>query len=135
MDGVPDVGRFSNDELLRLVLELLAADFPGAAELRTQVPGLGVSAPNDSDGSVYLYPTQGRAAPAGYRTPVEAMYRDKRGHQVSALLNVDENGKLAELELVTIGVNDADDRVASLPEAGAATIYVDPGPWKQQPFW
>ena len=48
---------------------------------------------------------------------------------MNALLHVDGNGKLAELELFTIGVNDADNRVASLPKVGAATIYVAPVPW------
>jgi len=75
---------------------------------------------------VRLYPKRGCAARIEYQVPVKAYYRDKRRHWVNALLHVDANGKLAELDFVTIGCNDWDDRVASLPKVGAATINVAP---------
>jgi hypothetical protein len=122
------MGDFSEEAMLGFITEMVATDFPGAVELRTQLPGIRMSAPTDGDGSRYLYPTQGQPARVRHMIPVEAEYTDRRGNVVNALLFVDGNGVLAELELYTVGVNSNDNLVASLPEPHAATIYAGPRP-------
>ena len=77
---------------------LLGREFPGAAALRLQLPGLEV-APIDADGSLSLRPrSDAESATVTTRVPVEGRYRDHDGASVYVLLHV-VHGRLHELEL------------------------------------
>ena len=82
-----------------LLARLLAADFPGARELRQQAATLRVVKAL-ADGTLDLHVDAGAPrADVPSRVPVEADYDDEDGVPVSLLLHV-LDGMLAELEVV-----------------------------------
>jgi hypothetical protein len=71
-------------ELLDLILN---HEFPGQAELVSQIPGLHVTEVN-VNGWLALYPICGLPAPVRYLVPIEASYQDADGTVVHISLHV-----------------------------------------------
>jgi len=89
-------------EELAILDKLLAADFPGAAELRQQVAGLKVKKV-DENGSLHLHVSTSVFGQVVHRVPVEASYsaaksEDPFAPRVHFLLHV-LGGALNELEI------------------------------------
>jgi uncharacterized protein DUF6984 len=113
-------------QILSILRELLEANFDGAAALRLQLDGIRISGPFDADGSVRLDTTIGPAAIVRYNIPVEGTFLDADGVTAHALLHVDGQGRMEELELY----KDDGSSVRQLPAPGELTIftpYSDPG--------
>lgn len=98
MDTVPDGAQWREmDERERGILNrLLAVDFPGRDELRSQLEGAVVSEA-DANGSLRLKASGGRAA-TGKAVPIDASAEDEDGARVEVLLFV-RDGMLDFLEV------------------------------------
>jgi hypothetical protein len=105
---VPSV--FESD-LLEL---LLNQEFPGAPELRAQLPDLEVAS-IDADGSLSLYPRpDSPVARVDKRVPAEGAYLDNDGMRVHVLVHV-VDGRLQELELYREDGKTVNRQLISLP--------------------
>ncbi|MGW5457720.1 hypothetical protein [Streptomyces sp. NPDC003996] len=107
----------------RLLTKLLAAEFPGAAELRGQVAEARVAGHwGAASPSVDLaVPSRVRAAPVEDGPPVVGTVRDGSGELVGELLVWVSGGRLSALEFTWYG----DAAPAELPEPGLVTVTVE----------
>lgn len=95
--GEPDGARPPRPVEMRVLEQLLAAAFPGQAELQQQATTLRVRE-IDRCGCLELHVAPGRPAPVVRRIPVEAETMDADGVVIHVLLHV-VDGYLDELEV------------------------------------